>query len=242
MRYKLYLTLDGTDEIPKDKNRLFLSLIKNCICENDADFFNKLYVKNITKRKNFTYSLYMKNAVFLRDTIKIPEKKIVMNFSTNNYMTGIQFCNSMLKAINRKYVYKGEIEMHVENIELVHEHIFTSDKTIFRTLSPIVIREHNRETNRNWFHSISSEKGKALFLENLKYQILESIPEAIPDIDKIDISVIRNKEVKVKHYGIEVNSNLCVFEMKAAPYILNFCYQSGILAYASTGFGMLEVM
>ena len=81
MRYQVIVSL-SSDEIPKDKNRMFLSLIKYHITENDKQFFESLYAEGETKRKDFTFSLYMPECEFLMDTIKIPNKKIFLNFST----------------------------------------------------------------------------------------------------------------------------------------------------------------
>ena len=38
MRYQIVISLDS-DEIPKDKNRMFLSFLKHHIAENDKRFF-----------------------------------------------------------------------------------------------------------------------------------------------------------------------------------------------------------
>ena len=111
--------------------------------------------------------------------------------------------------------------------------------TVFKSLFPCVVREHDNDTNKDWFHSLDSDKGRKLFADNLKSQLLDSIKDSTYDADDIGISLIKNKEVKVKHYGIEVLANICMFEMKAKPYILEYFYKAGIGSFKSTGFGML---
>lgn len=240
MRYQVLISLDR-DEIPKDKNRMLLSFMKHHLEESDESFFESLYVEGETKRKDFTFSLYMENCEFLRETIKIPGKRLFLNFSTYDLLTGIQFYNAMIRGRKKEYSYKG-ITMKLERIELKREVTFRENKATFKALSPCVVREHNKETNRDWFYSLDSEKGKELFVQNLKYQLLESIPEAKYDVNEIEISIIKNKEIKVKHYGIEVLSNLCVFEMKAKPYILDYFYKAGAGSLKSTGFSMLATV
>ena len=51
MRYQVIVSLDG-DEIPKDKNRMFLSLLKHHIIENDKRFFESVYVEDSLDRKS----------------------------------------------------------------------------------------------------------------------------------------------------------------------------------------------
>lgn len=238
MRYQVTVSLNN-DQIPKDKNRMFLSLIKHYVFKNDRHFFESIYVKGATKRKDFTFSLYMPECEFLRETIKIPNKKVFVNFSTSDLLTGIQFYNAMIHGRGKEYLYNG-IAMKNEQVELKQEKVFKGKTAVFKTLSPCVVREHDRETNKDWFHSLNSEKGKELFAQNLKYQLIDSINDSIYDVDDIEVLFLENKEVKVKHYGIEVLANICMFEMSAKPYILEYFYKAGIGSFKSTGFGMLS--
>lgn len=238
MRYQIVISLDS-DEIPKDKNRMFLSFIKHHIAENDKRFFESLYIKGETNRKDFTFSLYMSECEFLRETIRIPNKRICLNFSTHDLSTGIQFYNAMINGRGREYSYKG-ITMKIEKIELKQEKTFMIESATFKSLSPCVIREHDGKTNKDWFYSLDSKKGRTLFVENARGQILESIKDSSYDLADIRISLIKNKEVTVKHYGIEVLANICMFKMEAKPYILEYFYKAGIGSFKSTGFGMLS--
>ena len=238
MRYQIVISLDS-DEIPKDKNRMFLSFLKHHIAENDKRFFESLYIKGETNRKDFTFSLYMPECEFLRETIRIPNKRICLNFSTHDMSTGIQFYNAMINGRGREYSYKG-ITMKIEKIELKHEKTFMIESATFKSLSPCVIREHDGKTNKDWFYSLDSKKGRTLFVENARGQILESIKDSSYDLADIRISLIKNKEVTVKHYGIEVLANICMFKMEAKPYILEYFYKAGIGSFKSTGFGMLS--
>ena len=60
MRYQIVISLDS-DEIPKDKNRMFLSFLKHHIAENDKRFFEKIShfryicrnVNSLEKRSGF---------------------------------------------------------------------------------------------------------------------------------------------------------------------------------------------
>ncbi len=217
---------------------MILSFFKHHLKNSDSSFFEELYETGEAKRKDFTFSLYMEECEFLRETIRIPNKRLFLNFSTYDLLTGIQFYNAMIHGRKKEYEYKG-ITMCIERIMLRKEEIFREDSAIFQTLSPCVVREHCKQENKDWFYSLDTEKGRKLFLENMKYQLLETLPEAKYDIDAMEVSMIRNREVKVKHYGIEVVSNICIFEMKAKAYILEYFYKAGIGSQKSGGFGML---
>ena len=240
MRYQIVISLDS-DEIPKDKNRMFLSFIKHHIAENDKRFFESLYIKGETNRKDFTFSLYMPECEFLRETIRIPNKRICLNFSTHDLSMGIQFYNAMINGRGREYSYKG-ITMKIEKIELKQEKTFMIESATFKSLSPCVIREHDGKTNKDWFYSLDSKKGRTLFVENARGQILESIKDSSYDLADIRISLIKNKEVTVKHYGIEVLANICMFKMEAKPYILEYFYKAGIGSCKSNGLGKHSIL
>ena len=62
------------------------------------------------------------------------------------------------------------------------------------------------------------------------------------DINEVEFEVLANKEVKVKHYGIEVLANICKLKFKAKPYILDYLYKAGIGSQRSTGFGMIDLV
>ena len=68
------------NEIPKDKNKLIVSWIKYFMKSYDKDLFNKLYNSGPVE-KDYTYSIYLGNAVFGRESIKIQENKFKMYFS-----------------------------------------------------------------------------------------------------------------------------------------------------------------
>lgn len=239
MRFTVMVQLEKP-EIPKDKNRLLLSLVKHWLERDNPEVYQQLYGSRESIRKDFTCSVYLGNCKFLRDTIEVPEKRILFNVSSYDLNLGICLYNALLKGKGQEYSYKN-IPLLIKDILLQREKTITTDTVYFQTMSPCVVREHNPQTNRDWFYSLSEEKGKQLLLENLRVQILESLPEARYDIDEMQIEVRKNKEVKVKHYGIEVLSNICELEIKAKPYLLDYFYKAGVGSLKSTGFGMLQV-
>lgn len=239
MRFKIEIELDK-EEIPKDKNRIFISLFKTILKESDKQTYYKLYDVGKTYRKDFTFSLNMPNCIFNKETITIPDKKVGLYFSTSDLSLGISFYNAYIKFIGKEVDYK-DIKLKIVNISLINDRVFVSDSAVFRTSSPIVVREHDRDNNKDWYHDLSSLEGFNLFLKSLKDQILESLPESKYDLGDLEVEVLSNKTVKVKHYGIEVLSNLSRLNIKSKPYILNYIYNSGILSFKNSGFGMLVV-
>lgn len=239
MRFVVHIQLENS-QIPKDKNRILLSLVKYWLEKDNPEAYQQLYGTRESIRKDFTCSVFLGECKFQRDYIEIPEKRILFNVSCYDLKLGIHLYNALLKGKGLTYSYKG-IPLTIKDIQLQKEKPISTDIAVFQTMSPCVVREHTEETNRDWFYSLEEEKGRELFLENVRIQILETFPEAKEDVSEMAIRVLKNREVKVKHYGIEVLANICELEIKAKPYILDYLYKAGVGSLKSTGFGMLKV-
>ncbi len=241
MRFNVELLLEN-ETIPKDKNRIILSLIKHNFNSYDKDYYSKLYEEIPNKMKSFTFALYMGNCKFLREEIVIPEKKIILNFSTYDIREGIVFYNGFLKNKGLEYPIKNN-SIKVNRINLNREKVVKGNEAIYTTLSPISVREHCGDNKKTWYHSLSNVDGQEVFMRNLKYQLKDEFGEnRILDIEEIEFEVLENKEVKVKNYDIEVLSNICHLRIKGKPYILDYLYKAGIGSQRSTGFGMVDLV
>lgn len=230
------------EKICKDKGRIMISILKGCYNSCNQEYFEKLYREIPNRRKSFTFSLYMGDCEFLEEEIFIPGKKIYLNFSTNDIEDGIMFYNSILTNKGKEFAIKDNI-FKIKRINILKEKNIYSDEAIFKTMSPIVVREHKGDNSKTWYHSLSNSEGKKIFLSNLKYQLIEEFSKTrILDIEEVRAEILSNKEVKVKHYGIEVLSNLCRIKIMAKPYILDYLYKAGIGSMKSAGFGMVDLV
>ncbi len=241
MRFNVEISINQ-ENIPKDKNRIIISFLKHNYENLDEKYYKSLYEKEKNKIKSFTFSLYMSNCKFTREEIIIPDKKIILNFASNDMKDGLYFYNSILENKGKAYGIKG-ISLTVDRINLVKEKIIVNNQAIYTSMSPVVVREHKADNKKTWYYSLNDEKGRQIFIENIKYQLLNEFGEERKfDIAEIEFEILNNKEVKVKHYGIEVLSNICRLKIKGKPYILDYLYKSGIGSRRSQGFGMLDLV
>lgn len=241
MRFNVEIELKE-DTIPKDKNRIFLSFFKHIFKNYDEEYFNKTYVDNFNKIKDYTWSLYIPDCKFLREDIIVPNKKIFLNYSTSNVEDGIIFYNSILNNINKPYDIKNN-SFIVKKINMVSEKVIKNSSANYKIMSPIVVREHGGDNAKTWYYDLNDEKGQEIFMENLKYQLLNKFGESRKlDIEEIEFELINNKTVKVKNYDIEVLGNICKFTLTGKSYILDYLYKSGIGSKRSSGFGMVDIL
>lgn len=242
MRFSVELLLEK-DTIPKDKNRIMLSIIKSCIQSCYKEYYEELYETSQNRIKDFCFSLYMPEAKFLREEIVIPYKKIILNFSAYKPKDGLMVFNSILGNRGKEFPIKNN-SITIKKVSLRKEKDIFTNEVIFRALSPIVVREHKGNNKKTWYHSLNSKEGQEVFLSNLKHQLEDVFGEmGLLDSQEISIELSKNnKEVKVKNYGIEVLSNIAKIRIKAKPYILNYLYKAGIGSKRGSGFGMLEIV
>lgn len=242
MRMSVELLLDN-NKIDKDKNRIVMHIIKLLIKKENNQIFSELYKESKGNPKDLNFSMYLgKDAKFLRNEIKIPAQKIVVNFSTKDPVLGVTMYNAFIKYKGLEIPIKDNTTL-INKVNINKPRPITSEKARFITKAPIVVRFHDGDNEKTHYYSLTEEKGKELFLQNLKYQIKDKFPDMQEkDLNEIKINILWNKDVKVKHYGIVILSNLCEFEIEAKTYILEELYLNGLGARKSQGFGYVDLV
>lgn len=242
MRFSTEMLLEK-DLFPKDKNRIIISALKTCFSSYSKEYFMDLYEKSPNVVKDFTFSLYLGQCKFFRENILIPEKKIVLNFSTFHAEDGIMFYNSFLTNKSKKIQIKDNV-LTINKINLVKEKPIYDNTIVLKTLSPVVVRSHRGDNNKTWYHSLRTEEGQVVFRENLKYQLQDAFGKRVLyDFNNLHFEFGQNnKEVKVKNYGIEVLSNIGIIKITGQPYILDYLYKAGIGSKRGSGFGMVDII
>ena len=241
MRYNVGLNLEK-ENIPKDKNRIILSFLKHIYESYDKEYYKSLFEEVENKRKSYTFSLYMPNCRFTRDEIIIPGKKILLNFSTPDMKDGILFYNSVVTNKEEPYTIKGN-SITIQRINMNKEKPITDNSAVFSTMSPIVVRRHEGDNKNTWYHTLEEKIGREIFMKNLEYQLIDNFGEERRlDIEEIEFQLLNNKTVKVKHYGIEILSNICRLKIQAKPYLLDYIYKAGLGSNRSVGFGMVDLV
>ena len=104
MRISAIFSMDQ-DSIDKDKNRIFISILKSILESYDLNVYKKIFERGPT-RKSYCFALYMKDAEFTRDKIIIPNKKIVFKLSTAELEDAIH--------ISVSYTHLNGAPIHVE--------------------------------------------------------------------------------------------------------------------------------
>lgn len=242
MRFKFELEVTK-NEIPLDYRRIFISYFKKALEKNEESSKNQYYNKQDPIKKPFTFSVFFQNPKFHRDYIKLEGNKIILNFSTFCYETGLNYYNSLNKMRNSEYPLKDNNYLVLKNILFMKEEKIIQDTLLIKTLSPILIRQHDRGKNYDKYLTPGDDD----FIAGLRSSVLSSVDKFeledlkkyVQEIELIDIG--KSKEVKVLFYGHKVLGSIGKFVLKGNPKLLELIISSGIGSRSSSGFGMIEV-
>jgi CRISPR-associated endoribonuclease Cas6 len=233
------------DKIPLSHNLMFVSLIKEALKKSDSDYYEKTYFyngKQNKKSKNFCFAAKMKGFEVEGDTANL-EDGVSLFISSPDSEFMIYLYNGLLKI--KEFKYK-DFNIIRGRISLLKEKKVNSTEVIFKTVSPISIKD-----NRNFFLEIDDERyekelnyiaGK--ILENYRGRGLSE--KLIFQNVKMNKVVVRQeintfKEKSGKNY-LCINSYEGIFKLCGDPEDLKDLYNLGLGFKRSQGFGMLDIV
>ncbi len=243
MRFHFICELEN-NLLPIDYRRKIVSYLKSCIEKSNKDFFEEIYGKGKNANKEFTMSVYfVPETIIGKDNICVNSKKIIINLSTPDVYTGIQIYNALSSHKFIWYRLSNDNSLRVIKITNEKEKIITQGKAVFNTLSPIVIRDHDKETGKDWFYSFEDENAAEILKRNLKTELEGKFSRDISyDIKMLKIDLIKMSKVIVKSYGLKIPASLGVLSIEGEQYLLQYLYQRGLGSKRSLCFGMVELI
>ena len=116
-----------------------------------------------------------------------------------------------------------------------------NNKAIIKMNSPLVIRNHNKETNSDYYYSCShrnfTEEALKVIINQLKREGFRG-----EYLDGVQILPIKCRKVVIKHYDCFIEASVGIFILEGNPAVLNYLIQAGIGSRKSEGFGMMELL
>jgi len=239
MRLKMVFELKKP-ELDIEYRKVFLSLLKNGFKQASEEVFNTFYGDG-TPMKPFTFGVFLNNPEFDGNLIHLKSNEITLNFSTFDSKLGIYFYNSLVQKKIRfaPYPLPNDNEMTVKRIIHLREKPVKSNEAVFKTLSPFLVRVHNKEENTDKYLTKHDES----FVSQLEENIRAMVEILLGKKEHVEfMPVILNDPFPVRHYGVPVNANTGIFKLTGNPEILDFIYKVGIGSRRSEGFGLLEMV
>ena len=128
-----------------------------------------------------------------------------------------------------------------------------------KTLSPVVCRDHDRETEKDKYYVGTDKEFPVIIKRNLYLRLKEIMGEYVEkDIEDLVIDASKTKKVVVKHYdkrsaaqkessekefkGILIDASVGTIKFEGKSYLLDYIYSAGLGSLTGSGFGMLEII
>lgn len=242
MRFKLRFATDKPC-LPIEYRRLFTSYIKNALSKSvNGDLINRYYTD--TNTKDFTWTLIVGKPKFTPERLEFSDNKFSVIFSTDDKaQTGMYLMLAFLNQKNKKYPAENGNFIILKDIVQIAQKEIRSNDVRFTTMpgSSIVVREHDREFNKDTYYCCDDEDYESKLEKALRIQAqMAGFPENA--VESIKVQFISGKKVVVKHYGVYLDASIADFIMSGSSKILQHFYQNGICSRRSIGFGMLDIV
>lgn len=224
------------NKLPIDYRRVILSFFKKALSEiADGKYYEKYYFK--PERRNFSFAVNLPNPKFSKSEITLEENRFRITFSTSDKMTGFVFMSAFIKQKGNNFSAPLGNVFILTNISQIGDKTASSNTALVKMLSPLCIREHSRDENKNSYYSVVSESFEKKANKIIQEQLIES---GFDDerVKGFSIKPLNSKKTVVFHYGNYIECSLGEFILNGDKAIINYLLQSGIGSRKSAGFGL----
>ena len=227
------------NELPTNYKETIISLIKSSFDIKDTQLFKEMYGGN--KQKNFTFDVKMDNPKFQEDRIILDTNKIKITFSTSDLKLGVDIYNSLINRKNKSHPLPNGNCMAIKRFDIKQHEIINDEEIIVKFYSPLVVRNHNKETNKDKYYFYNEDGFEENLNICLKNQMINCGMESIAD-NRIEIIPINPKTMIAKIFGLKIPGSLGTYKIKGPIENLNYLYQAGMGSRRNAGFGTFEII
>ena len=239
MRFKFLFTLTN-EKFPIQYRKSIMSFIKMSLQGYNEEAFNNLYHEKDPIIKPYTFAVFFKNPKFEKDFILLEDKKMELNFSIQDYNIAINIYNSFNHQLHKSFPLIQN-SMTLQKISIIPEKQIKADEILVKFMSPLVVREHNSETKKDYYYSFQHEKFQEMLRINIREEIKNTdIPEKL--VETFSIEEVNGKKAVIKFYEKQIETSLGTFKLKGNPELLDYLYKAGIGSKRSSGFGMFTII
>ena len=240
MRYRFSFQTRA-DVLPAKYRELMLSFFKNALQSyEEGRYFEHFYGSGASKKYTFAVR-FPSQSKFSGDKIILNERRFDLFFSTADSAEAILFYNAMLTQKRRPYKYGPEDEITLVGIGIETEKVIASSEIICKAAMPIIAREHNRESNKDRYYSVGSERFSEVLMRNIRFQ-LDAAGFDLSCTESLELEWINPKKTVVRHKDILIECTIGTFRLKGAPQVLTYLYEAGISAKKGFGFGYFNIL
>lgn len=228
-----------------DYDAYVLSLIKIGLSAENPSLFKELFEK--PTQKCYATSVFFPNATFTKDSIILNRKgEMKLYFSTANTNIGINFYNAFI-YLNyldvSKLPFGHEYLADVKKLYTIELPKITQNRAIFKTMSPIVVRDNNGR-----FISCptdATEEKIIKFNEALRrntFNKLKDNPMLASTVEELRFKPLKMRKTVRKSFGLNIECTKGIFELEGNPTLLNYIHSGGLGEKSGSFSGMISLI
>ncbi len=223
MRFKMYFELEKP-QIEVQYRKSIISYIKHALQEYDEKLYQEIYAEN--NKKTFTWAAILSKPKFEQEIIQLQDNNFSILFSAYNYLYGLHLYNAFLAQQQKKFSL-NQNSMLLKNIVMIPEKSINSDKIQVKMASPIICRNHNRETLKDMYYSFERPEFEKYIKINIEEQMKqENLDSSL--LERFKITAINSKKTIIKLYEKKIEASIGQFQLEGNKQLLDYLYKAGI--------------
>lgn len=230
----------ANNKISLEYRKVLLSFLKKVLSEiADSKYYQKFY--SSSQRRSFTFAVKLPRPTFSKQEISIEKNEFQLIFSTADNMTGFIFMSAFIAQKGKQFNAPLGNIFTLNSVSQIKEKTVFSNSALIKMQSPLCLREHNKEGNKDTYISVASNEFAEKSQKILKEQLLsEKFSEKLAS--EMSIVPVNAKKTVVYHYGCAIECSIGEFVINADKSIINYFLKSGIGSRKSSGFGCVELI
>jgi len=233
-----------SEVFPLEYRRKFVSFLKSAFEDYNKDVYTALYQSGHAP-KSFCFSIYfLPEAAVSKEGVVLNSKRFIAWFTTPDIFMGVHLINALLGRSNKWFPLADHgNQLKVLSVTKAREYPISSNTVAFKILSPVIVRDHDRGGERDWYLTLDDGEFESVWKRNFKSELQHSFNRDVSyDIDALQIKPINLKKTVVLHYGVNIPCTLGKFVVEGEKYLLEYLYKAGMGSRRALGFGCLEIM
>lgn len=235
MKYVAELGLKK-NELRADYRRIFISFFKKSISEYmDGYFFDEIYNSG-ARRKDLVWSVRFSKPAFKDGMMSLEDNRVILTIKLSDTQTALIYYSAILGFKDKEFPLENGNSMILKKIKMINETEITEDFAIFKILSPVCVRLHDKEKNKDIYYS----HGDVDFEAKLKEVLSLDMPDLKAEIESLEFDFSNLRKVIVPAFSLKLPATIGSFAVKGDRRILNHILSSGMGSRRNSGFGLLE--
>ena len=237
MRYIINFKLKES-KLPVDYHSIFVSFFKQCLSQHmDGEFFEEYY--GIGRTKDICWSVRLDSPSIGGKIITLGSTNLEMTFVSPDPKAALVYFNACNDYKNKSHPLPLGNSLTLVNIKPQREISINKNAMLIKFYSPLCLRVHNKEGNKDEYYSVKSPNFKEVLKDSIKRQCSKKL---IPFVDEIMMDTRKLRKTVVPIYGQRIEVSLGEIVLIGEPKLLDDIVKRSIGSRKPSGFGLVTCL